>query len=137
MQVKHECLIGMLEVYNESITDLLCPESTHLQIRKDTEHGTHVESLSQWPVHAGVALTLLLSRTSDARVFLVRSSPVQNIFPVIACCTHVQSMLAIKACTAMMFLCHLDWGFDSPRPLSHSIMLVASAYIYSPFATGP
>ena len=63
MQLKQECLIGMLEIYNESITDLLCPDSTNLDIREDAAHGTHVNNLSQWRVHAGFALTLLLSRT--------------------------------------------------------------------------
>lgn len=58
VQVKHECHIGMLEIYNESITDLLCPEWTNLQIREDASQGTHVENLSQRRVHAGLALTL-------------------------------------------------------------------------------
>lgn len=76
MQVKHECHIGMLEIYNESITDLLCPEWTNLQIREDASQGTHVENLSQRRVHAGLAPTRLLSRTVIA--FLLPRILVQN-----------------------------------------------------------
>ena len=48
----------MLEIYNESITDLLCPEWNNLQIREDVAQGTHVENLSQRRVHAGVPPSL-------------------------------------------------------------------------------
>jgi kinesin family protein 15 len=38
---------SFLEIYNEVLTDLLNPESTHLQIREDVKHGVYVEHLSE------------------------------------------------------------------------------------------
>jgi hypothetical protein len=53
MQVKHECHVGMLEIYNETVSDLLIPEFTNLLIREDAAQGMHVENLSLHRVHAG------------------------------------------------------------------------------------
>jgi hypothetical protein len=52
--IKYECHVSMLEIYNETITDLLQPEATNLQIREDAVQGIHVESLSQRQVFAGM-----------------------------------------------------------------------------------
>jgi kinesin family member 15 len=52
-ELRYECHIGMLEIYNESITDLLNPEATNLLIREDAQHGIRVESLSQRRVQSG------------------------------------------------------------------------------------
>jgi Kinesin motor domain len=56
MQVRHECHVGMLEIYNETVSDLLVPEFTNLLIREDAAQGTHVENLSSHRVNAGVVL---------------------------------------------------------------------------------
>jgi len=52
----YDCHVSMLEIFNESITDLLQPENTNLQIREDALQGIHVENLSRRCVHAGVCL---------------------------------------------------------------------------------
>ena len=41
---------SFLEIYNEVLTDLLNPESTHLQIREDVRLGIYVEHLSEHTV---------------------------------------------------------------------------------------
>lgn len=52
----YDCHVSMLEIFNETITDLLQPENTNLQIREDALQGIHVENLSKRSVHAGVCL---------------------------------------------------------------------------------
>lgn len=39
-----------LQIYNESISDLLKSERTQLQIREDKRRGVFVEGLSEWAV---------------------------------------------------------------------------------------
>ena len=56
---KCECHLSMLEIYNESIMDLLRPEASNLAVREDTAQGVHVEGLSRQRVESG-ALTLPL-----------------------------------------------------------------------------
>ena len=47
-----ECVLrcSFLEIYNEVLTDLLNPESTHLQVREDVRLGIYVEHLSEHTV---------------------------------------------------------------------------------------
>lgn len=51
-----ECHVSMLEIYNESIMDLLQPEHCNLAVREDLQNGVHVESLSQERVQSGADL---------------------------------------------------------------------------------
>jgi Kinesin motor domain len=39
-----------LQIYNESISDLLKPERSNLTIREDKKRGVYVEGLSEWVV---------------------------------------------------------------------------------------
>jgi len=42
------CKCSFLEIYNESLTDLLSPsDGQHLQIREDASHGIYVENLCE------------------------------------------------------------------------------------------
>lgn len=50
--LSYDCHVSMLEIYNETITDLLAPENTNLHVREDSVHGVHVENLSKFRVHA-------------------------------------------------------------------------------------
>ncbi|MEW5309683.1 MAG: hypothetical protein WDW38_001552 [Sanguina aurantia] len=45
--LRYSCRCSFLEIYNETITDLLHPNSTNLQIREDNEKGPFVEGLSE------------------------------------------------------------------------------------------
>lgn len=47
------CKVSCLEIYQEVITDLLCPERTRLQLREDLRHGIYVDSLSEEVVTSG------------------------------------------------------------------------------------
>ncbi|PNH12660.1 Kinesin-like protein KIF15 [Tetrabaena socialis] len=47
--VKYNCKCSFLEIYNETIADLLCPASANLPIREDPEKGAFVEALSEPP----------------------------------------------------------------------------------------
>ena len=47
------CKVSCLEIYQEVITDLLCPERTRLQLREDLRHGIYVDSLSEEIVASG------------------------------------------------------------------------------------
>jgi hypothetical protein len=53
---KFECHLSMLEIYNETIMDLLNPEACNLAIREDTHQGVYVEALSNKRVHSGAPL---------------------------------------------------------------------------------
>ena len=50
---KIELELSMLEIYNETIMDLLCPANCNLAVREDTVQGVHVESLSRHRIHSG------------------------------------------------------------------------------------
>lgn len=47
------CKVSCLEIYQEVITDLLCPERTRLQLREDLRHGIYVDNLSEEVVNCG------------------------------------------------------------------------------------
>jgi Kinesin motor domain len=51
--IKFELDLSMLEIYNETIMDLLRPEASNLAIREDQVQGVHVEGVSQRRVHSG------------------------------------------------------------------------------------
>ncbi len=54
------CKCSFLEIYNESITDLLNPSETHLHIREAAGGTTYVENLSEEEVPSGAASTQCL-----------------------------------------------------------------------------
>ena len=56
-----------LQIYNESISDLLKPEKKNLQIREDKKKGIYVDSLSEWAVRTPVDLYALLKRGASYR----------------------------------------------------------------------
>ncbi|GIL43358.1 hypothetical protein Vafri_1134 [Volvox africanus] len=47
--VKFNCRCAFLEIYNETIADLLCPSANNLPIREDPEKGPYVDGLSEPP----------------------------------------------------------------------------------------
>lgn len=51
--VKYNCRCAFLEIYNETIADLLCPSSNNLPIREDPEKGPYVDGLSEPPALNG------------------------------------------------------------------------------------
>ncbi len=56
-----------LQIYNESISDLLKPEKKNLQIREDKKKGIYVDLLSEWAVRTPVDLYALLKRGASYR----------------------------------------------------------------------
>lgn len=56
-----------LQIYNESISDLLKPEKTSLQIREDKKRGVFVEGLSEWAVRSPSDIYTLLERGASSR----------------------------------------------------------------------
>lgn len=60
--------VSYLQIYNESISDLLKTERTQLQIREDKRRGVFVEGLSEWAVRTPAEIYNLLHRGSRARV---------------------------------------------------------------------
>lgn len=56
-----------LQIYNESISDLLKPEKCSLQIREDKKKGVFVESLSEWAVRNPTDIYTLLQRGASCR----------------------------------------------------------------------
>ncbi len=56
-----------LQIYNESISDLLKPEKTNLQIREDKKRGVFVEGLSEWAVRSPSDIYTLLQRGATSR----------------------------------------------------------------------
>ncbi len=56
-----------LQIYNESISDLLKPEKISLQIREDKKKGVFVEGLSEWAVRNPHDIYTLLQRGALSR----------------------------------------------------------------------
>ena len=56
-----------LQIYNESISDLLKPDKISLQIREDKKRGVFVESLSEWAVRSPSDIYTLLQRGAGVR----------------------------------------------------------------------
>jgi len=56
-----------LQIYNESISDLLKPDKTNLQIREDKKRGVFVEGLSEWAVRSPSDIYTLLQRGATSR----------------------------------------------------------------------
>ncbi|GBG67257.1 hypothetical protein CBR_g88546 [Chara braunii] len=68
-QLRFQCKCSFLEIYNETITDLLDPTQTNLQIREDMKRGVYVESLSEIAV-GGVedVIKLLMEGAANRKV---------------------------------------------------------------------
>ena len=58
---------SFLQIYNESISDLLKPEKKNLQIREDKKKGIYVDLLSEWAVRSPIDLYSLLKRGTNFR----------------------------------------------------------------------
>ena len=56
-----------LQIYNESLSDLLRPERANLPIREDARRGVFVEGLSEWVVRSPAEVHALMQRGRDAR----------------------------------------------------------------------
>ncbi len=48
-----QCKCSFLEIYNETLTDLLNPSDTHLLIREDIKHGVYVQDLKEIHIDSG------------------------------------------------------------------------------------
>jgi hypothetical protein len=58
---------GYLQIYNETISDLLRPERSGLSIRHDKRRGVHVHNLSEWVVTCPGEVEELLRRGKEQR----------------------------------------------------------------------
>ena len=56
-----------LQIYNETISDLLKSDRSSLQIREDTKRGVFVESLSEWAVRTPSETYNLMIKGQQAR----------------------------------------------------------------------
>lgn len=56
-----------LQIYNESISDLLKPERSNLSIREDKKRGIFVEGLSEWVVRSPAEIYGLMERGGAMR----------------------------------------------------------------------
>ncbi|KAK9840894.1 hypothetical protein WJX84_001731 [Apatococcus fuscideae] len=61
------CKCSFLEIYNETLTDLLSPSDTNLLIREDLKHGVYVENLSELVVDSVQDVGRLLAQGSANR----------------------------------------------------------------------
>ena len=59
--------VTYLQIYNESIDDLLKPEKKHLSIRENQKKGLYVEGLSEWAVRSPNDIYALLERGAQCR----------------------------------------------------------------------
>ncbi|CAD8140294.1 unnamed protein product [Paramecium octaurelia] len=57
-----------LQIYNESISDLLRPDHQQLNIREDKKRGVFVENLSEWAVRSPPEIYQLMRRGNSKRV---------------------------------------------------------------------
>lgn len=77
MQSQHALRCSFLEIYNETITDLLDPSENHLHIREDIKKRVYVEGLTQHVVRNG-AFPLLYAQTEHAMFCVIRLDPVEG-----------------------------------------------------------
>eukprot|EP00505_MAST-04D_sp_SCG-Rhode-Island_P000548 Stramenopile-MAST_4_protein_548 len=56
-----------LQIYNETISDLLKPERSNLTIREDKTRGVFVEGLSEWVVRSPQEIYMLMQRGGTVR----------------------------------------------------------------------
>lgn len=65
--VQYSCSCSLLEIYNETITDLLNPSATNLQLREDTTRGVYAEDLIAENVQSAQQAMDMLRRGSANR----------------------------------------------------------------------
>lgn len=59
--------VSYLQIYNESISDLLKPEKQNLQIREDSKKGIFVEGLTEYAVRTPTEIYTLLNKGANSR----------------------------------------------------------------------
>lgn len=59
---------SFLQIYNETISDLLRQESTKLDIREDKKYGVKVDNLSEWAVRNPSEIYQLMNAGSNNRI---------------------------------------------------------------------
>ena len=59
--------VTYLQIYNESIDDLLKPEKKNLSIRENNKKGLYVENLSEWAVRSPNDIYCLLEKGAQSR----------------------------------------------------------------------
>ena len=64
---KYLVRVSYLQIYNETVSDLLKPERTSLQIREDKKRGVFVEGQSEWVVRTPSEIYSLLERGAQLR----------------------------------------------------------------------
>ena len=75
-KLRYNCRCSCLEIYNESITDLLNPSATNLQLREDPARGIYVDGLSEKEVLNGEC-------PSDTELYLkIRIEPSRPILNI-------------------------------------------------------
>ncbi len=57
-QVRYSVKCSFLEIYNETITDLLKPSSGNLNLREDMKRGCYVDNLTEQIVLNGMLTTM-------------------------------------------------------------------------------
>lgn len=60
--------VSYLQVYNETIQDLLTPDKSNLMIREDKKRGVFVEGLSEWTVRSIEEVFELIKKGSQMRI---------------------------------------------------------------------
>ena len=69
------CKCSFLEIYNESITDLLCSSQAGLSIREDAAAGVYVEGLTEESVSSGASSACCAHK---CQVVLLQTTPVMH-----------------------------------------------------------
>ena len=64
---KYLVRVSYLQIYNETVSDLLKPERTNLNIREDKKRGVFVEGQSEWVVRTPSEIYGLLERGAQLR----------------------------------------------------------------------
>ena len=59
-QVRYSVKCSFLEIYNETITDLLKPSSGNLNLREDMKRGCYVDNLTEQIVLNGMLLVITI-----------------------------------------------------------------------------
>eukprot|EP00884_Botryococcus_braunii_P012461 jgi/Botrbrau1/21215/Bobra.39_2s0016.1 len=102
--VRYSCRCSFLEIYNESISDLLNTSAVNLQLREDVKRGCYVDGLSDHIVlNQDDAMALILRGAENRRVSETRMNRESSRSHSVFTCTLESSTRSASGITSIRF----------------------------------
>lgn len=101
--VQYTCSCSLLEIYNETITDLLNTSSTNLQLREDISRGVYVDDLTVETIQsAQQAMDMLRRGSSNRRVADTNKNSLSSRSHCVLTCTIESKTTDGNGCTSVL-----------------------------------